>query len=134
MGAMRDVTLPLRCAVSVGAAEVLWRAVRLPTLLRMLGKGEGRAAAMADEARLRAVCDRAHRWIGRIYERVPGRATCLKRAVALTIALRLLGVPSRVVIGVNKSGDQFLAHAWVEAAGTEYARGSETSFEPLVRV
>ncbi|HXG58651.1 MAG TPA: lasso peptide biosynthesis B2 protein [Thermoanaerobaculia bacterium] len=128
---MRDVTLPLRCLLSVGATEVLWRAMKLPALLRLVGERPRPPVRGRDE---RALCDRACRWIERIYARMPGRATCLKRAVALSIAFRLLGVGSRIVIGVSKSEGEFLAHAWVEAAGTEYARGSESSFEALVRV
>lgn len=47
----------------------------------------------------------------------PGRwnTSCLYRSAAECLALRALGVPARVVLGVNRDpGDSIGAHAWVE--------------------
>lgn len=47
----------------------------------------------------------------------PGRwnTSCLYRSAAECLALQALGVPARVVLGVNRDpGDSIGAHAWVE--------------------
>ena len=54
-------------------------------------------------------------------ERIAGllrvQATCLERAVALTVCLRARLQPARVVIGIKRDGPWLVAHAWVECAG-----------------
>ncbi len=54
----------------------------------------------------------------------PGRwkTSCLYRSAAECLALRALGVPALVVIGVSReSGDSIGAHAWVEAPASGIA-------------
>jgi hypothetical protein len=45
------------------------------------------------------------------------RNTCLYRSVAECVALRALGLPARLVIGVGAPGTEVIAHAWVECEG-----------------
>jgi hypothetical protein len=42
---------------------------------------------------------------------------CLARSVVLCLLLKRRGVAAELRIGVRKQGDEFQAHAWVEAAG-----------------
>lgn len=47
---------------------------------------------------------------------LPGRTTCLARALAAELLLRRHGHPARLVIGVGRDGAEgFRAHAWVES-------------------
>ena len=43
--------------------------------------------------------------------------SCLARSVVLCLLLERRGVPAQLRIGVRKQGDEFQAHAWVEAVG-----------------
>lgn len=45
------------------------------------------------------------------------RATCLPRALAGQYLLATHGYPSRLRLGVRKSGDRLSAHAWLEHQG-----------------
>jgi Transglutaminase-like superfamily len=49
------------------------------------------------------------------------RATCLYRSVAECLALRTLGLPARLVIGVGNGAAPAatIAHAWVECEGVQ---------------
>ena len=54
----------------------------------------------------------------------PGRwkTSCLYRSAAECLALRALGVPARVVLGVGRDPDDSIgAHAWVEAPASGIA-------------
>jgi hypothetical protein len=51
--------------------------------------------------------------------------TCLHRALAGYAALRAAGEEARFVIGVAREGDEVLAHAWVEQAGTPVEEPSD---------
>lgn len=67
---------------------------------------------------------RVARFAIRLLARLPGgrwRNTCLYRSVAECLALRRLGVPARVCMGVGKEGARrsMSAHAWVEAGEAE---------------
>lgn len=47
---------------------------------------------------------------------VPG-ATCLVRGVTAHSLCRRYGYPSRLCVGVDRTGDELLAHSWVEIDG-----------------
>jgi len=63
----------------------------------------------------------AHRALALLARLRPSRwrATCLYRSVAECLALRALGWPARVVIGVGNGAApaETVAHAWVECEG-----------------
>jgi hypothetical protein len=65
----------------------------------------------------------------RVLAKLPGntwRNTCLYRSVAECLALRRLGMPARLCIGVEEDGDSLdhvAAHAWVEVDGVVTANG-----------
>jgi len=65
----------------------------------------------------------AHRAIAILAHANPSRwrATCLYRSVAECLALRTLGLPARVVIGVGNGAAPAatIAHAWVECEGVQ---------------
>ena len=52
-------------------------------------------------------------------------ATCLEQGVALTLVLAAMRVPARLVIGVDRSGTGFGAHAWVESNGRVILGGAD---------
>jgi hypothetical protein len=49
--------------------------------------------------------------------RVVPDATCLTRALALSVMLGRAGYSCEVRLGAARAGDRFLAHAWVECDG-----------------
>ena len=63
----------------------------------------------------------AHAAVARLARVAPARwrNSCLYRSVAECVALRAIGLPARVVIGVGTSAtaDDVIAHAWVECDG-----------------
>ncbi|MDX2192662.1 MAG: lasso peptide biosynthesis B2 protein [Gemmatimonadales bacterium] len=75
---------------------------------------------------------RAVRWLARLPgTRTHWRDTCLYRAVAVTEALRRLGVPARLRLGVAADHSAVHAHAWVEVRGHAVAEVSARPYEPL---
>jgi len=63
--------------------------------------------------------------------RLPG-TRCLSWALAARGLLAQAGIPSELRIGVTKSEDRFLAHAWVECRGLSLSWGDdERSYTPL---
>lgn len=65
------------------------------------------------------------------------RATCLVQAVASVVLLRWHSLPATLRIGVDKSGAQLAAHAWVESCGAIVIGGTAAElarYRPLLRV
>jgi hypothetical protein len=79
------------------------------------------ATAPAPERDARCAAWIAHVALSRFARLRPARwrATCLYRSVAECLALRALGLPARVVIGVgtDSASAATIAHAWVECEG-----------------
>ena len=106
-----------RMTAWVGALSLLIRALPLPAAMSVLTPLRRRPPARADAAALEA----------RIAELLDAllatdvlflTPTCWKRAPVLYRFLALEGVETRVVFGVRKEGQGFLAgHAWLEAGG-----------------
>ena len=68
-------------------------------------------------------------WIAWAFERVgalPGiNALCLPRALAAHAMLRRRGIPSRLCLGVARSGSELSAHAWIEVGERKIVGGDE---------
>jgi hypothetical protein len=64
------------------------------------------------ERQMRAV-RRAGRWL------VPG-SRCLPQSIALTAMMRGRGIDAELVIGCEREGDTWAAHAWVAAGHSRY--------------
>lgn len=81
------------------------------------------AAVVADARDARMAVLVAHRMLALLARARPTRwrATCLYRSVAECDALRALGHPARVVIGVGNGAApaETIAHAWVECEGVQ---------------
>ncbi|MEO8563499.1 MAG: lasso peptide biosynthesis B2 protein [bacterium] len=75
------------------------------------------SAGLPDQSRLASRV--SHVAIGRFARLAPTRwrNTCLYRSVAECVALRALGLPARLVIGVGAPDTEVVAHAWVECDG-----------------
>ena len=109
-------------ALSAGVRGA-WRA---PAVIAK-GLGTLIAAPAASSPHVRDVRDAAlasrvaHAAVARFARLAPARwrNSCLYRSVAECLALRALGLPARVVIGVGTSAaaDDVIAHAWVECEG-----------------
>jgi hypothetical protein len=106
-------------AFSVGL-RAAWRAPRAIErgLAPLLASTEAAAPTAAVPDAHRAVIV-AHAALSRLARLGPSRwrATCLYRSVAECLALRALGFPARVVIGVGGPAHDTVAHAWVECEG-----------------
>lgn len=99
----------------------LWAALATPSRIRRDLDGllasapaDPRSACADTETTLRIA-----RFALRLLARLPGRTwrnTCLYRSVAECLALRRLGVPARLCLGVDREQavDSVVAHAWVE--------------------
>lgn len=125
----RDVAVALRAAWGAPAAIEH----RLPALLALEPAAPGGMATGAPAPDARRVDDtlRATRRALALLARMPRsrwRTTCLYRSAAECLALRALGMPVRVVIGVNSAAMSDLpaagtagirAHAWVAGASDE---------------
>jgi hypothetical protein len=64
---------------------------------------------------------------------LPGDTRCLRRSLVLTQLLARRGISARLVIGARTAPD-FLAHAWVEHAGTPVLSPEGDSFGRLVEL
>ena len=62
----------------------------------------------------------AARLVSAAARHAPCRANCLQRALVLWWALRRLGRPGELRIGVRKRGGRLEAHAWVEQGGRTF--------------
>jgi len=113
MSALRSVAIGVRAA---------WRtpgtiAGGLRPLIAPIARSSARASATHDAPLAQRA---AHAAIARFARVAPSRwrNTCLYRSVAECLALRALGLPARVVIGVGTgTTDEVIAHAWVECDG-----------------
>jgi hypothetical protein len=87
----------------------------------------GRSSAMPSSLsipRLGRLVDIAGRY-------VPGRATCLKRALVLSWLLRRRGIASTLRIGVARRDGVLAAHAWLERDGEVVFGHDGCDFAPL---
>ncbi|HTK46430.1 MAG TPA: lasso peptide biosynthesis B2 protein [Gemmatimonadaceae bacterium] len=108
-------------AVRVGVVAA-WRAPRAieSGLAPLLAPVESAAPSPVERDARRAAYV-AHAALARLARLRPARwrATCLYRSTAECLALRALGLPARVVIGVGNDATSAatIAHAWVECDG-----------------
>lgn len=87
--------------------------------------GEG-PAPLVEAQRLGHIVVRTLRFL-------PGDTRCLRRSLVLTQLLARRGISARLVIGARTAPD-FLAHAWVEHAGTPVLSPEGDSFGRLVEL
>lgn len=64
---------------------------------------------------------------------VPG-ASCLTQALAAQVMLARRGWASALVIGVDRGGDAFAAHAWLEIDGRPVLGGTDASLAGHARL
>jgi hypothetical protein len=117
----KEILTTLRVAVVIVIVEVLVRTVRLPRVSRLLGVRVDLTPRVgsADQLPLRELPERARRQLRctrRVADAWPfSHGPCLRRALVGGHLLRRLH-PS-VRLGLTGSGDQLLAHAWLEIEG-----------------
>jgi hypothetical protein len=73
----------------------------------------GRGAARGDAETVRRVRGAIHGWA----RRVPWKAVCFQRGLALHWMLRRRGVRSVLLYGVRHDADGLAAHVWVDVDG-----------------
>ncbi len=61
----------------------------------------------------------------------PCRANCLQQSLVLWWALRRLGLPGELRIGVRKRDGRLEAHAWVEQGGRTLGAADEHPYAPF---
>jgi len=72
------------------------------------------------------------RAIGAASRRLPGRSTCLVRALAGRLMLARRRIPSGLVLGVGSTDRAIHAHAWLVAGGGTVCGGREApAFRPI---
>lgn len=65
---------------------------------------------------------------------VPGKPSCLRRAVALWCLFRLHGIGADLRIGVRREKDAVRAHAWLETdGGRTFGFADRPAYAPLTR-
>lgn len=66
--------------------------------------------------------------------RVPWRAVCFQKGLALHWMLRRRGIPSVLLYGARRDGDGLAAHVWVDVEGETVIGGDESpNFACLAR-
>jgi transglutaminase superfamily protein len=71
--------------------------------------------------------------VTRLLSHVPGDTRCLARSLVLTRLLAARGIQAKLVIGA-RTEPEFLAHAWVEHAGSAVLDPGDGSFGRLVEL
>ena len=71
--------------------------------------------------------------VRRVLGPLPLDSRCLSQSLVVSRMLAKRGIPSRLVIGV-RSGDDFLAHAWVELDGSPILPTGGGEFERLLEL
>jgi hypothetical protein len=117
----KEILTTLRVAVVIVVVEVLVRVVPLPRLSRLLGVEVdlGPRIGSGEQLPLRELPERARRQL-RCTRRVAdvwpfSQGPCLRRALVGGHLLRRLHPAIR--LGLTGSGDELLAHAWLEIDG-----------------
>jgi hypothetical protein len=110
--------------------------VPLPRLVRILStqvtgflEGFQIGYKKSDWSRLATLADLAAR-VAR------GKGRCLMRSLLLFTLLKTRGEPAELLIGVNKDGTVFQAHAWIQTNGTILGDKAEATagFSTLLRL
>jgi hypothetical protein len=90
----------------------------------------GRQAPRVDPEMVRRVRGAVQGWA----RRVPWRAVCFQRGLALHWMLRRRGIRSVLLYGARRQGDGLAAHVWVDVDGVTVIGGEEASdFSCLAR-
>jgi Transglutaminase-like superfamily len=90
----------------------------------------GGRSPRADAEMVRRVRGAVQGWA----RRVPWRAVCFQRGLALHWMLRRRAIPSVLLYGVRQQGDELAAHVWVDVDGETVIGGEEApSFACLAR-
>jgi hypothetical protein len=97
--------------------------IRLVPFRRLAARASRRpgAGAAADEAFLRKLRWAVDSW----GKRVPWRALCFERGLAVHAMLRRRGVPSVLHYGVAREGEGVAAHVWVTVGARPVIGGEE---------
>ena len=129
----RLLALPLADVARLGEAAA--RVFAVEAGLRWLSPGATfRLIAGAARPRRRKGLDLGRlAWLVEVADRhVPGRSSCLRRALGLAWMLGRRGIRADVRIGVARAGGVLEAHAWLETRdGVAIGRPGGTDYAPL---
>lgn len=90
----------------------------------------GRKSPRADPESVRRARSAVTGWS----RRVPWRAVCFQKGLALHWMLRRRGIPSVLLYGARRDGDGLAAHVWVDVDGETVIGGEESpNFACLAR-
>jgi hypothetical protein len=103
------------------------------TTLHRLVAGARRAGHGPTDAR--ALSDSVVWAVDAVSRRLPGRTTCLARALTVQALLARMGYVSRLRVGVVRGQQgQLEAHAWVDDHGRVLTAGGRADIEPFTRI
>ncbi len=122
-----DVLRLVEAGAATLAAEIGLRLLPPKTCLALARRSAStaRPSAPVDTARLARLVEIAD-------GHLPGRSTCLRRALALSWVLGRRGVRTTVNIGVARQGGDLLAHAWLETdSGQRFGATDEPTYSRL---
>jgi transglutaminase-like putative cysteine protease len=137
LGALGRVGLAGEIVATYARARLVLRRAPLEKAVRQLRtnvppRGISRPEAIPSQASV-ADAVRLGRAVSRTLALLPGDTRCLTRSLVLSALLARRGIPARLVLGA-RTEPSFLAHAWVECAGTPVLDPGDGSFGRLVEI
>jgi hypothetical protein len=125
--------LLVRAAFLLGVVQVGLGRMPFPLLRRLVTAG--RRSVRRPAAGGRALVDQVVWAVTAASGRVPGRSTCLTRALTVQAMLARRGYPSRLQVGVTRGEQGVLeGHAWVEYDGRIVIGGTASDVEHFTRL
>lgn len=108
--------------VALAVASVAIRLLPFRKVAAAASRRKG--GAIPDEARLRKLRWPVNAW----GKRVPWRAVCFQRGLALHWMLQRRGIASRLHYGVAPTGEEGIsAHVWISVGGRDWLGGEEAA-------
>ena len=118
-----DRLLLLEALATLALASLAIRLLPFRKVIAVAGGGTNQRNTVTDPAtKARKTVWAVNAW-GR---RVPWKAVCFQRGLAVHLMLRRRGIPSHLHYGVSQS-DGLKAHVWVSSAGRDVIGGSEAA-------
>lgn len=114
--------------------EAILSAVRVEFLVRFRSADRVLLGASSRHSPARDWDDRSDTFLRAIayaYRVLPFEPTCLKQAIVFCLYRRRRGLPAVLRIGVQKAGESFAAHAWVEDERGTALTDPQEGFSPL---
>jgi hypothetical protein len=117
-----DRLLLAEALLTLALASLAIRLLPFRRVVGVAGSADRGGAATDSEGETRRVVWAVGAWA----RRVPWKAVCFQRGLAVHVMLRRRGIPSHLHYGVSQA-DGLKAHVWVSAAGRDVIGGEEAA-------